>query len=138
MREAAAAQASFEMESALAVEEAQRQAYQDLMQLAMQQEAERMAIDQAIANVFLETERQPVDLSALLQPVPGGGMLAGYPYEGFYVTPSAWPESSIPGFVPPTPTVPTPTPPYEAATGSSWDAALQRAIDQGTLRGRRA
>ncbi len=58
--------------------QASQQALQNLTALTQEQEGRRAALDQALGNVFLETERQPIDLSDLLVRLrKGGGFVQG-------------------------------------------------------------
>jgi hypothetical protein len=63
--------ADFREQAALANQQATSQFTQMLQQQAMQEEAQRAMFDDMIARLFSETERAPVDLSALVAPRPG-------------------------------------------------------------------
>lgn len=58
--------AQMRMQGTMANQAALEQAMQQMQQQAQQQEAMRYASDQALANVFLDTERAPIDASSLI------------------------------------------------------------------------
>ena len=58
--------ADYDVRSGQIAEELERQSFQDLAALANQQQMQRLGIEEAIANAYLNTQRQPFDLSGLL------------------------------------------------------------------------
>ena len=67
----------FEQEARAAQAQERAQGLEQLLGLTGREEASRSALDQAIANVFLETERAPFDVSELMQPVRKGKKTVG-------------------------------------------------------------
>jgi hypothetical protein len=62
----------FEQEARGAQAQERAQGLEQLMGLTGRDQAARSSMDQLLANVFLETERSPYDVSELLQPVRKG------------------------------------------------------------------
>lgn len=67
----------YKTQAAIANEEAMRAAMGSFQQQALQEQTMRAALDEMIANLFLETERAPIDLGSLLTKVPGAASPVG-------------------------------------------------------------
>jgi hypothetical protein len=69
--------ADFEQQAALAREEAQRAALAQLQDLASNNQSQRSAFDQAIANAYLQNQRETPDITGLLQSTKHGKKAVG-------------------------------------------------------------
>ena len=59
----------FQTQAALANEQSQAQALGQLESIAAREEQEQLAISQLLADIFANTQRAPIDLSGLVEPV---------------------------------------------------------------------
>ena len=73
----ATALADFDLQSAALLQQAEREALADLQAIASEEQSLRLALDQLIADQYLNTEYGAVDLSGLLATVPRGGRPVG-------------------------------------------------------------
>lgn len=65
------------VESMLAQRAAEQSAMQDLLAYGLEEELRRLALDQALAGTYLETQREPISLASLVSSVPRGRRAVG-------------------------------------------------------------
>ncbi len=69
--------ADFDLQAASMLQQAEREALSDLQAIAAEEQNLRLALDQLIADQYLNTEYGAIDLSGLLATVPKGGRPVG-------------------------------------------------------------